>query len=362
MIEENTIGLSHDYIIHPGETLMDVLEERNMTQKELAIRSGVSEKHISTVISGQKNISAEFAKKLEYALGIDAIFWMNLQSNYDKDIIKFEEIHNISEDELSIVNNIKDILVDYKKEKFIHSNLSKADEVLELRHLFNISNLRDIPKLSHVGAYRLNNVNGSANQYMMFAWEKYCELIDNKDDTYRELNIDKLRDSIPSIKSIMFHETKDIIKDLTDVFANCGIRFYLMKNYKGAPVQGYIRHNNFGGISLYMTVRGKYADIFWFSLFHEIAHIINGDAKNSFIDYDEMPEVVENKANKTASNYIISDKSYDDFVLKRDFTIDSIRRLANENNVQIFMCLGRLMKDKYIEWNKYSAYRTRYQL
>ena len=58
-------GLSREMIIHPGETLKEVLEERNMTQLELSLRTGVSAKHISTVLSGEKNISVSFAKKLE---------------------------------------------------------------------------------------------------------------------------------------------------------------------------------------------------------------------------------------------------------------------------------------------------------
>ena len=37
--EQNTIGLSRDFIIHPGETLAEVLEDREMSQKELAIRT-----------------------------------------------------------------------------------------------------------------------------------------------------------------------------------------------------------------------------------------------------------------------------------------------------------------------------------
>lgn len=87
--EVKTIGLSHDFIIHPGETLAEVLEDREMTQKELAIRTGMSEKHISTVINGQKNISSSFAKKLEHALGIETEFWMNLQASYERERAHF---------------------------------------------------------------------------------------------------------------------------------------------------------------------------------------------------------------------------------------------------------------------------------
>lgn len=69
-------GLSREMIIHPGETLKEVLEDRKMSQQELALRTGVTPKHISTVLSGEKNISVSFAKKLEYALDIDAEFWI----------------------------------------------------------------------------------------------------------------------------------------------------------------------------------------------------------------------------------------------------------------------------------------------
>lgn len=83
--EQNIIGLSNDFIIHPGETLAEVLKDRKMSQKELAIKTGMTEKYISTVISGQENISSFFANKLEYALGIEKEFWMNLQANYERE-------------------------------------------------------------------------------------------------------------------------------------------------------------------------------------------------------------------------------------------------------------------------------------
>lgn len=53
-MKEKKIGLSHNFIIHPGETVKEFLEERNMLQKELAMRCGVSEKYISTIICGEK--------------------------------------------------------------------------------------------------------------------------------------------------------------------------------------------------------------------------------------------------------------------------------------------------------------------
>lgn len=50
------IGISRNVIIHPGETIADVLEERGITQAELSSRTGVSRAYVSSVIIGKKGI------------------------------------------------------------------------------------------------------------------------------------------------------------------------------------------------------------------------------------------------------------------------------------------------------------------
>jgi len=169
MVKEKTTGSSHDFIIHPGETLMEIIKERKMSQKELAIRCGVSEKHISTVLNGKKNISPFFARRLEFALGIDFLFWVNLQSNYDNELTRLEEINGISKMEINVLDSINDILSDYKKSNIIPSNLDEKNEVLELRKVFNVSNLINIKYLEKTTI--------DENPYIIYAKKKYYELI-----------------------------------------------------------------------------------------------------------------------------------------------------------------------------------------
>ena len=107
----NVNGLSLDLLVHPGETIKEVLEEKKMSQEELAIRTEYSPKHISEVVRGKKDISSEFANRLEYALGIPASFWMNLQSNYDKEVFEINSLSNIEEKELNILKDLKDVIM-----------------------------------------------------------------------------------------------------------------------------------------------------------------------------------------------------------------------------------------------------------
>jgi HTH-type transcriptional regulator/antitoxin HigA len=92
-------SLSPDFIIHPGETIKEALTDSETTQKELAIRADVSEKFVSQVISGKKDISKNFAKKLGAVFGTGTSFWINLQANFDKEITDYKNSQSADVDE-----------------------------------------------------------------------------------------------------------------------------------------------------------------------------------------------------------------------------------------------------------------------
>ena len=359
--EKNTIGLSRDFIIHPGETLAEVLEDVEMTQRELAVRTGVTEKHVSTVIHGKKNISAAYAKKLEYALGIEASFWMNLQANYDRELLEFEEINNITEDEISVLKNLKDVIPVWTKWHWLDEEANPAAMVLDLRKILGISNLCDIPKISYVASYRVQNKSSSVDPYVVFAWQRMCELLTRNIEIADQVDADKLRQKIPEIKQVMFLKANEIQNKLMDIFAECGVAFRIVPNFKGAPVQGFIKKTEEGSVILCMTLRQKFADIFWFSLFHEISHILNGDTKNEFVDFDSVSSEAEAKADDMASKFLIDSKAYKEFVQSEKYKSSyEITMFANSQNVRDYIVLGRLMKDNVIPWSDRLKYDWAY--
>ena len=353
--EKNLVGLSRDYIIHPGETLAEVLEDREMSQRELAVRTGMTEKHISTVIHGQKGISAAFARKLEYALGIETSFWMNLQANYDRELLEFEEVNNITEAELSVLKNLKEVIEVWTSFGWLDEETNPAAMVLDFRMIFGISNLLDTPKISYEAAYRVQNKN--VDPYVLFAWQRMCELLTKNIEIADEVDTEKLREMIPDIKQVMFMRANQIQKKLTAIFSECGIAFRIVPNFTGAPVQGFIKKTEDGALILCMTLRQKFADIFWFTLFHEIAHVLNGDTKHEFIDFDSVSGEVESKADSMAGEFLIDSKEYKSFVAAEGYKRSSeIERFASTQNVKDYIVQGRLMKEKIIPWKARPRY------
>ena len=79
---------------HPGEMIKDELRERKLTQKQLALETGIKPSVLSETINGKRPVSKNVALALEQALGIPADVWMNLQTQYDLDSVRIAEGHN----------------------------------------------------------------------------------------------------------------------------------------------------------------------------------------------------------------------------------------------------------------------------
>lgn len=77
------VGFQPDYAVHPGGTLKEVLNEAGMSQADLARAIGISQKHISRVITGKAGIGPDLALRLERELRVSAGFWARYQADYD---------------------------------------------------------------------------------------------------------------------------------------------------------------------------------------------------------------------------------------------------------------------------------------
>ncbi|MDP9143845.1 MAG: HigA family addiction module antitoxin [Actinomycetota bacterium] len=77
------VGFDPDWSVHPGATLKELLAEWGITQSELALAIGVSQKHISEVINDKAGIGTDFAMRLEDVTHVDALFWVRMQAAHD---------------------------------------------------------------------------------------------------------------------------------------------------------------------------------------------------------------------------------------------------------------------------------------
>jgi HTH-type transcriptional regulator/antitoxin HigA len=354
------IGLSRDLLIHPGETLREAIDDRGMDQRELALRTAFTEKHISKVLNGKSSISPKFAMALKTALGIDAVFWLNLQTNYDIELASLERPETVESGEFDILQELKDFVKHWQKEGSMTKGNDKKEHVLQLRGILGVEKLTIIPDLRIVAAFRTAN-SKTINPYAMFAWIKLCELAVAKQRAKKLPDVEKLKKSIPVIRALLFAKAEVLSERLKCVFNECGIKFCIVRHFRGAPVQGFIEKNLNNEMILCMTIRQKFADIFWFSLFHEIGHIVSGDIPARFIDYYDMPDERERLADEFAKNILIPPDSYMNFLQQKNFSFQSIIKFAQAVKVPSYIVIGRLQKEGHVSYNNFSSEKLRYE-
>lgn len=86
-----------DWVSPPGDTIMDLLEEKGLSQTELAQRLGMSEEHLRQLVKGRQPLTDDIARCLAEALGVSANFWRNREARYQK-IARPEMGHTVAGD------------------------------------------------------------------------------------------------------------------------------------------------------------------------------------------------------------------------------------------------------------------------
>ena len=70
--------------IHPGEILLEeFLRPMDISQYRLAKDISVPQRRISEIVQGKRSITADTALRFGRYFGMEAQFWLNLQSRYD---------------------------------------------------------------------------------------------------------------------------------------------------------------------------------------------------------------------------------------------------------------------------------------
>lgn len=341
---------------HPGSYVEDIIDDLNITQNEFADRLGTSSKTVSKIVNGEENISKDIANKLSKLTGIDIKTWLNLQANYDAKVMEIENAKN--EDEKHIANLID--LSSLKKNGFIEDKRYSIQEKISMfRQLFNVSSLARLSEFDMAVSYRISETKEKSivNSNVML------ELAANvaRNATSNKYSRQKLGIILPKIHQMITQKPNKFYTDLKELLLDIGIVLVALPNFSGANLQGATRKFQNGSVLLLITDRQKKADIFWFSLIHELGHIYNEDFYSDVEDQDDYKNK-ENVADDFAADFLIPNDEYKRFVAKKDFTEESIKTFAEQMQVLPSIVIGRLQKDKLVAYNEMNHLMIRYKI
>lgn len=327
--------------IHPGEHLADVLDGANMSQKELSDRIGLTKETINNIIKGRNSVTPETAIKLERVFGISASFWNNLQSNYEETLAYIEDQKKLAEEaNLARKYSCYNELANYG---FVKKTKDWAEKAKELMQFFKVASLAAIPTTESIAFRKTRKANISHE--CLAIWLRLGE-IEAANNDLPEFDKNKLKKLIPTFRELTLQKPEIFSLKLRELCNSCGVAIaytpYISKTYANGATR-WVGNKPL----IQLSLRYRYADTFWFTFFHELAHILKHGKTDQFLEIEGFEDKSDDEleADRFACEVLIPEKEYKKFISQKIITKSSAIVFANQIRISPEIVAGRLGHD-----------------
>lgn len=358
MMTPESLNYRPDYAVPPGETLLEVLADRGMTQVELARRMSRPKKTINEIIKGKAALTAETALQLEIVLGVPAGFWLDRESRYREALARHARLGELTAEAERVLAFPYPALA---KLGFVPATRRPEDKVEPLRSFFGVDALASLDSL-YTSAFRVARTKQPSSGALM-AWLRIGEL---RAQHLQVADFDQmlLREQIPVLRSLTLLDPTEAGQRLHEIMVRCGVRLVYVPHLDNTFAHGATRW--FSGRPLVqLSARGKYEDIFWFSLFHEIGHILCGHSRREVLiawDGKDLKDEQELEADRFAADTLIPPSAYETLKRHRPYSEAAVRGFATESGVCPGIVVGRLQNDELLPYSHLNDLRRKLQI
>lgn len=353
MVETST-EFTPDFISPPGETIQDLLDEKSMSQAELAERMGRPVKTVNEIIKGKAGITPETSLQLERVLGVPSSFWLVREQRYRERLARAKESKELQQ-------HVQWMRTTFPLKQmcdlgWIQGYSRRRDEQVDLLrnvlqffgtatpHQWESIWLKSSSRASFRKSLKYESRPGAVS-----AWLRKGE-IDAMQIDCRQYQRNRFEAVLGEIRTLTTSRLEDAIDRTAQLCADSGVAFVLTPQVRGARVSGATRWLDARKALIQLSLRYKSDDQFWFTFFHEAGHLILHGKRQVFLEGIEDPqqEEQEAEADRFAADFLIPSEKYDTFVESNTFTEDSVRRFAKDVTVAPGIVVGRLQYDKHI--------------
>ena len=328
---------------HPGVTLMEKLEEMSMGPKEFAVRVGKPEKTITAVLKGDSSITPDMAILFENVTKIPAHFWLNSQRNFDEYLAR-EKQKAVIEAAITWAKSFP--IAAMANCGWISKRTTIQEKTMELLAFFGFANHKAWEEYYFNQqlkvAFRIS-LASTSQPYAISAWLRRGEIQAAKQQA-SSYSVKTFKDALPDIKSVMAKHPNDFFSQLQAICAEAGGKVVYTPCMPKAPINGSTRWLHDTPL-IQLTGRYKRNDIFWFTFFHEAAHILLHGKKDIFLEqvnYSDKDMQKEREADKFAANWILAEEQEQEIIDAAPLEENMIHDFANKFNTHPAIIVGRL--------------------
>lgn len=341
-----------DWAVPPGDILLEALEERDLSQSELARRMDRPVKTINEIVKGKAAITPATAIQLERALGIEAGLWIGLESKYREALARAADAADLRAHSSFLKRfPVKDLV----QQGVLGEDADPAERLGQLLAFFGVSStsawLRSwavAPALRESSAY-------SSSQEAIATWIRLGQVRAErvKVGTYEAA---AFRELLSSVRTWTRQEPfATVVGKLVSKCAEVGVALVLVPEVQGTHVSGAAHQTDRGTRVVQLSGRYKRDDQFWFSFFHEAGHILMTPGR-LVIDGANIEDVVrgdrgtdEELVDGFARDLLLPRQLVDEFVAEHPQPTEAdVRFFARSSAVSPGIVVGRLQRDGII--------------
>ncbi len=333
----------------PGQLIEALLNERDWTQRLLAVILNVGETGINKIISGKQPIDAQLAIALGEVFGIPAEDFLSLQKEYD--LAQARIVARPDANRAVRVRLFGDLPVTdmIKRGWLAAENLRDIQKVeSSLIKFFGVSSISDIEILPHAAkkTYTFTTVTPAQLAWIYRVREIASEMI------VARYSPAAVRDAVSLLRNLL--ASKEEIRKVPRILAECGIRYVVVESLPSAKVDGVCFWLNDFSPVIGMSLRYDRIDNFWFVLRHEIEHVLRFHGKIAVMVDAELEgerasintNIAEEErvANEAAMNFCVPQKTMDSLIARKApfFAERDILGLANTLKIHPGLIAGQL--------------------
>jgi HTH-type transcriptional regulator / antitoxin HigA len=326
----------------PNALLTKTLQERGISQVDLAQMLGRTPQFVSDLIKGKKEFDSTVAIELEEALEYPtADEWVQQQLNYER-----YQRQSTLEGKITRRGLLQkySFLADALKLRWIED--SENPTVLEVNTKAFLKQGSSILS-SFKASERLN-----VEVQHLAAWQIRIFQVAQEQENVSKYSKDRVLELVEKLQKLLSDENG--VGKVKALLQKYGIRFVIVPHIKKCPVDGVASYNN-GEPYIGVSLRHGNLDRFWFVLMHELAHIFreHDGIRPDNLDRREVASEVEVEANQIAQNWLLDPDAFSKFKWNQRLTLPAIEEFAKTQGVHPAIVIGRLKNEGLIPWSKH---------
>ena len=300
-----------------GEILKETLAQRGWSQTDLAEVMGQSRLTVHSLVNGRKAVDAAIAIALGAALGPNAAYWLNIDSEHRlananvsvSDVERRAKIFN------------KAPVTEMVRRGWIVG--SKDLSVLEdnLLRFFDINSLDDTPQPGPHAARKSTEYTSVTPPQM--AWLFRARHL-SKGVTAKTFTPKRFEQSIESLKTLLAHPAD--IRRAPAVLADGGVRVLVVQPLPKSKIDGACFWLDPKSPVVVLAMRYDRIDYLWHTLWHELGHVHHRDG--FALDQDMLPQESDEHANSRPESELMADAFAVQSLVPQDRLEDFILRVS----------------------------------